>query len=106
MGYLGTPPQSGFITTAKQRVTSSTNNYVDLDHSISIEQLAVLAELPDKTIRNLNPGFRRSVTPPHQDYKILIPIEHVDHFNKNLAKYQQHKTPHHHQVKKHSQCQL
>ena len=35
MGYLGTPPQSCFITTAKQRVTSSTNNYVDLDHSIS-----------------------------------------------------------------------
>ena len=35
MGYLGTPPQSGFITTAKQRVTSSTNDYVDLDHSIS-----------------------------------------------------------------------
>ena len=35
MGYLGVPPQSGFITTAKQRVTSSTSNYVDLDHSIS-----------------------------------------------------------------------
>jgi hypothetical protein len=35
MAYLGTPPQSGFITTAKQRVTSSTNDYVDLDHSIS-----------------------------------------------------------------------
>ena len=35
MSYLGTPPQSGFITTAKQRVTSSTNNYVDLDHAIS-----------------------------------------------------------------------
>ena len=35
MPYLGTPPQSGFITTAKQRVTSSTNNYVDLDHAIS-----------------------------------------------------------------------
>jgi hypothetical protein len=35
MAYIGTPPQSGFITTAKQRVTSSTNNYVDLDHSIS-----------------------------------------------------------------------
>ena len=33
--YLGVPPQSGFITTAKQRITSSTNNYVDLDHSIS-----------------------------------------------------------------------
>jgi hypothetical protein len=35
MAYLGVPPQSGFITTAKQRVTSSTNAYVDLDHSIS-----------------------------------------------------------------------
>jgi hypothetical protein len=35
MGYVGVPPQSGFITTAKQRITSSTNNYVDLDHSIS-----------------------------------------------------------------------
>jgi hypothetical protein len=35
MAYLGVPPQSGFITTAKQRITSSTNNYVDLDHSIS-----------------------------------------------------------------------
>ena len=33
--YIGVPPQSGFITTAKQRVTSSTNNYVDLDHAIS-----------------------------------------------------------------------
>ena len=35
MGYLGTKPSSGFITTAKQRVTSSTNNYVDLDNAIS-----------------------------------------------------------------------
>ncbi len=35
MGYVGVPPQSGFITTAKQRVTGSTNNYVDLDNSIS-----------------------------------------------------------------------
>ena len=35
MAYLGTPPQSGFITTSKQRVTSSTNAYVDLDHAIS-----------------------------------------------------------------------
>ena len=35
MAYLGTPPQSGFKTTAKQRVTSSTNAYVDLDHAIS-----------------------------------------------------------------------
>ena len=35
MAYLGSKPASNFITTAKQRVTSSTNNYVDLDHAIS-----------------------------------------------------------------------
>ena len=35
MAYLGSKPSSNFITTAKQRVTSSTNNYVDLDHAIS-----------------------------------------------------------------------
>lgn len=35
MAYLGSKPSSGFITTAKQRITSSTNNYVDLDNSIS-----------------------------------------------------------------------
>jgi len=35
VAYLGSRPQSGFITTAKQRVTSSTNAYVDLDHAIS-----------------------------------------------------------------------
>ena len=35
MAYLGSKPSSGFITTAKQRITSSTNNYVDLDNAIS-----------------------------------------------------------------------
>jgi hypothetical protein len=33
--YIGPAPKSGFISTAIQRVTGSTNNYVDLDHSIS-----------------------------------------------------------------------
>ena len=33
--YIGPAPKSGFISTAVQRVTGSTNNYVDLDHSIS-----------------------------------------------------------------------
>jgi len=35
MAYLGSKPSSGFITTSKQRITSSTNNYVDLDNAIS-----------------------------------------------------------------------
>ncbi len=35
MGYIGSKPSNNFITTDSQRVTSSTNNYVDLDNSIS-----------------------------------------------------------------------
>ena len=55
MGYLGTPPQSGFITTAKQRVTSSTNNYVDLDHSISsIADVIVFVNFVKQDTTNLS----------------------------------------------------
>ena len=55
MGYLGTPPQSGFITTAKQRVTSSTNNYVDLDHAISsIADVIVFVNFVKQDTTNLS----------------------------------------------------
>ncbi len=55
MAYLGTPPQSGFITTAKQRVTSSTNNYVDLDHSISsIADVIVFVNFVKQDTTNLS----------------------------------------------------
>ena len=54
MAYLGTPPQSGFITTAKQRVTSSTNNYVDLDHAISsIADVIVFVNFVKQATTNL-----------------------------------------------------
>ena len=55
MAYLGTPPQSGFITTAKQRVTSSTNNYVDLDHAISsIADVIVFVNIVKQDTTNLS----------------------------------------------------
>ena len=34
MAYLGSKPQSGFISNAKERYTGLTTNYVDLNHSI------------------------------------------------------------------------
>ena len=55
MGYLCTPPQSGFITTAKQRATSSTNNYVDLDHAISsIADVIVFVNFVKQDTTNLS----------------------------------------------------
>jgi len=35
MGYIGATPSNAFINNDVQRVTNSTNNYVDLDHNIS-----------------------------------------------------------------------
>ena len=35
MGYLGSKPQNGFISNAKERYTGITTAYVDLNHSIS-----------------------------------------------------------------------
>ncbi len=35
MGYIGATPSNNFINTDVQRITGSTNNYIDLDHSIS-----------------------------------------------------------------------
>jgi len=55
MGYLGVPPQSGFITTDSQRVTSSTNNYVDLDNAISsLDDVIVYVNSVKQDITNLS----------------------------------------------------
>ena len=35
MGYIGATPSNAFINNDVQRITNSTNNYVDLDHNIS-----------------------------------------------------------------------
>ena len=54
MGYLGVPPQSGFITTDSQRITSSTNNYVDLDNAISsLDSVIVYVNSVKQDINNL-----------------------------------------------------
>ncbi len=54
MSYFGAAPTGNFITTASQRVTSSTNNYVDLDHAISaLSDVIVLVNSVKQDITNL-----------------------------------------------------
>ena len=54
MSYFGAAPTGNFISTASQRVTSSTNNYVDLDHAISaLSDVIVLVNSVKQDITNL-----------------------------------------------------
>ena len=54
MSYFGAAPTGNFISTASQRVTGSTNNYVDLDHAISaLSDVIVLVNSVKQDITNL-----------------------------------------------------
>ena len=54
MGYIGATPSNNFITTDSQRVTSSTNNYVDLDNAISsLDDVIVYVNSVKQDITNL-----------------------------------------------------
>ena len=54
MSYFGAAPTGNFISTASQRVTGSTNNYVDLDHAISaLSDVIVLVNSIKQDITNL-----------------------------------------------------
>ena len=54
MSYFGAAPTGNFISTASQRVTGSTNNYVDLDHAISaLSDVIILVNSVKQDITNL-----------------------------------------------------
>ena len=54
MSYIGPAPKSGFVTTSSQRVTSSTNAYVDLTQSIStLSDVIVYVNNVKQDINNL-----------------------------------------------------
>lgn len=52
---------------------------IDLDHA------AKLAGITYKELIKLNPGYNRWATAPYHPFKLLIPIQRVKQFSKNLA---------------------
>ncbi|WP_058529084.1 lytic transglycosylase [Legionella londiniensis] len=58
---------------------------VDIGSQIDLDHAAKLAGISYKELIKLNPGYNRWATPPYQPFKLLIPVERVKQFNRNLA---------------------
>lgn len=73
---------------------------IPMDKQIDLTLIAELANTDLKTVRQLNPAFRRASTEPDVEYSILLPIDKQDTFVNNLLASTK-ETIHwkHHQVK-------
>lgn len=60
---------------------------VNIGSQIDLTHAAKLAGISYKDLIKLNPGFNHWATAPYRPYKLLIPVDKVDHFNLNLAHF-------------------
>ena len=60
---------------------------VNIGSQIDLNHAAKLAGISYHELIKLNPGFNRWATAPYRPYKLLIPTEHVETFNRNLANF-------------------
>jgi len=58
---------------------------VEVGQQIELSQAAKLAGISYQELIHLNPGYNRWATAPYQPYKLLLPINHVKEFSKQLA---------------------
>jgi membrane-bound lytic murein transglycosylase D len=58
---------------------------VDIKSPIDLHKAAKLANTPLYTFLKLNPGFNRSSTAPQGPHRLLVPVDQVQAFKKNLA---------------------
>jgi len=52
-----------------------TARMIDLDRTVSLQQAASLTGISMDALVNLNPGYKKQVTPPNGPNRLLIPIE-------------------------------
>lgn len=60
---------------------------VNIGSQIDLSHAAKLAGISYKDLIKLNPGFNHWATAPYRPYKLLIPVDKVEHFNLNLAQF-------------------
>ena len=58
---------------------------VDMSAPIDLNNAAKLAGMTYQDFIKLNPGYNRWATAPYRPYKVLIPVNKVERFNRNLA---------------------
>ncbi len=58
---------------------------INMQKPLALHQVAKLADASNAVVRDLNPGFRRWLSNPHEKYRLLLPIANADIFQVNLA---------------------
>ncbi len=60
---------------------------VNIGSQIDLSHAAKLAGISYHDLIKLNPGYNRWATAPYRPYKLLIPANRVENFNRNLANF-------------------
>ncbi len=60
---------------------------VNIGSQIDLSHAAKLAGISYQDLIKLNPGYNRWATAPYRPYKLLIPVNRVENFNRNLANF-------------------
>jgi membrane-bound lytic murein transglycosylase D len=60
---------------------------VNIGSQIDLNHAAKLAGISYHDLIKLNPGYNRWATAPYRPYKLLIPVNRVQNFNRNLANF-------------------
>lgn len=60
---------------------------VNIGTQIDLSHAAKLAGISYQDLIKLNPGYNRWATAPYYPYKLLIPVNRVENFNRNLANF-------------------
>jgi peptidoglycan lytic transglycosylase D len=63
---------------------------IDMGNQIDLKEVAYLAGLSFKEIKQLNPGYTHTTTDPNGPFKIVLPIENVEQFTENLVQFPQY----------------
>lgn len=64
---------------------------VNIGSQIDLSHAAKLAGISYHDLIKLNPGYNRWATAPYRPYKLLIPVNRVENFNRNLANFPEDK---------------
>ncbi|AHE67509.1 lytic transglycosylase [Legionella oakridgensis] len=64
---------------------------VNIGSQIDLSHAAKLAGISYKELIKLNPGYNRWTTAPYRPYKLLIPVDRVEDFSRNLANFPEEK---------------
>lgn len=64
---------------------------VNIGSQIDLNHAAKLAGISYHDLIKLNPGYNRWATAPYRPYKLLIPVNRVENFNRNLANFPEEK---------------